>query len=581
MKLLRLRTAHDDGRHNAFTDLARWRDVWWLTFRSGESHVSADGDVVVLRSEDLITWETAARLDTGEDDRDPKLLATDEDLRVYFASYDGTRFQTRLSRTRDGAAWTVPEAIYKPNVWLWRPRWSGPSPHGGRAFWCAAYHMPDVTDLSSWHVDLVGSDDGIAWKKRSLIAAEYCPDECDLWIDARGRMRVIARRDTGPGTALLAEADPPYEDWTLKDLGGVVHAPVVLAEDADRGLPAWVAGRAVEGGAARTAVWQLTRDGLAHLLTLPSGGDTSYPGIVASDGRIIVSYYSEHEYMERPGYQQGSGPASIYVAELSPGGSPNEGVALMPPADLGPLKSRPVVIAHRGFSGMAPENTLVAFGQALELGCDAIECDVHCTADGHVVIMHDATVDRTTDGSGPIAGMTLAELKRLDAGSWKDAAYAGEPVPTLAEALQLIGGRAGLIIEIKQPGIEQAVVDVVRAEGALRRVFVFSFHHESVKRVRAIEPLIPCGWLTGGTQDPSDEAAAALVDQVLTANASMLASHFNGVTDAVRRRVALAGLTLCVWTLDEEEDLRTWVAAGADAIGTNWPNRLLAVLRGK
>jgi len=528
--------------------------------------VSADGDVVVLRSDDLATWEPAARIDTGEDDRDPKLLATDDDLRVHFGSYDGERYQSQFALTRDGSAWSAPQAIYKPNVWLWRPRWVGPKRHGERAFWCAAYHMPDVTDLASWHVDLIGSDDGVAWKKRSLVAAEHCPDECDLWIDGRGRMRVIARRDAGPRTSILAEAEPPYERWTLRDLGTTVHAPVVVAADAEAGLPAWVAGRAIEQDGARTAIWRLTEDGLEPMLTLPSGGDTSYPGMVWWGDRLIVSYYSQHG--------AAGGASAVHVAEVSPGG-----VRPMALQELSPLKSRPVVIAHRGFSGMAPENTLVAFEQALELGCDAIECDVHCTADGHVVIMHDANVDRTTNGSGPISGMTLAELKQLDAGSWKDAAYTGERVPTLAEALQLIGDRAVLIIEVKQAGIEQAMVDVVRAEGALRRVFVFSFHHESVKRVRAIEPLIPCGWLTGGTQDPSDEAAAALVDQVLTANASMLASHYKGVTEAVLRRVALAGLTLCVWTLDEAEDLRTWVAAGADAIGSNWPNRLQTVLR--
>src|SRR5512143_1091036 len=112
-------------------------------------------------------------------------------------------------------------------------------------------------------------------------------------------------------------------------------------------------------------------------------------------------------------------------------------------------RSQPLVIAHRGSAAYAPENTLAAFQLAAEQGADAIELDVDLTRDGHMVIMHDATIDRTTDGHGRVGDLTLEELRRVDAGAWKDAAFQGERVPLLEEVFEAVGQRLLINVEIK------------------------------------------------------------------------------------------------------------------------------------
>lgn len=156
---------------------------------------------------------------------------------------------------------------------------------------------------------------------------------------------------------------------------------------------------------------------------------------------------------------------------------------------------RPWAIAHRGASLEAPENTLAAFQRAMELGADFIELDVHQTLDGHVVVIHDETVDRTTDGSGWVGKMTLGELRGLDAGGWMDNRFAGERVPTLWEVLQLTRGQVGLAIEIKAgsvryPGIEAAIAWLLRVSGRREDVIVISNDCRAIARLRQLDSRI-------------------------------------------------------------------------------------------
>jgi glycerophosphoryl diester phosphodiesterase len=155
-----------------------------------------------------------------------------------------------------------------------------------------------------------------------------------------------------------------------------------------------------------------------------------------------------------------------------------------------------LVQAHRGFSENYPENTLRAFEEAIQAGADRIETDLALTSDGVVVLMHDLTVDRTTNGEGGTSSFTLEELKQLDAGSWKGAEFAGEQVPTLAEALALADGRAELNLEIKardrSRSATRAIIDAGVAEvlehGALDRVVFSSFDYEALLEVRKLAP---------------------------------------------------------------------------------------------
>lgn len=165
-----------------------------------------------------------------------------------------------------------------------------------------------------------------------------------------------------------------------------------------------------------------------------------------------------------------------------------------------PGKPKPYLLAHRGNRVRCPENTLAAFRQALADGADALETDLHLTADGVFVCIHDATVDRTTDGRGPVAGMTLAKLKTLSA-SYGRPEFQAERVPTLAELAAILPADVALALELKtdrfleQP-VAQRLVDELRAAGVLERTVILSFSLTRVQAVQAAAPDLPIGWIT-------------------------------------------------------------------------------------
>ncbi|RME06477.1 MAG: glycerophosphodiester phosphodiesterase, partial [Anaerolineae bacterium] len=161
---------------------------------------------------------------------------------------------------------------------------------------------------------------------------------------------------------------------------------------------------------------------------------------------------------------------------------------------------RPVIFAHRGASAHAPENTLVAFDLALRQGADALELDVKLSADGHVVVIHDATVDRTTDGSGRVNQMNLQTLKALDAGCRFDAAFCGERIPTLDEVLEAFGKRTFINIELTNysspwDDLPDKVADLVTAHGVEKRVLFSSFNPLALRRIHRRLPEVPIGLL--------------------------------------------------------------------------------------
>ena len=239
------------------------------------------------------------------------------------------------------------------------------------------------------------------------------------------------------------------------------------------------------------------------------------------------------------------------------------------------MLTRPLVISHAACAGHAPENTVAGLRLALHMGVDGIEVDVRASADGVPVLMHDPTVDRTTDGQGEVSTLTLAQLRELDAGAKApNGTFQGERVPTLVEALRAIEGRALLIAEIKEGGIESAVLEVVRQADALPWVMVWSFNWGAVAQMRQLEPRLPCCLLV--PRLPNLQPAA---DHALTLGAQGLAVEFPALDAESVRNAHLRGLSVHAWTVDQAPDVRRLAGAGVDSIVTNLPNDVLSILR--
>src|SRR5438128_1204391 len=201
-----------------------------------------------------------------------------------------------------------------------------------------------------------------------------------------------------------------------------------------------------------------------------------------------------------------------------------------------------LIIAHRGASSYAPENTIAAFDLALQMGASHLELDVHLTCDDYLVIIHDDTVNRTTNGTGPVASQTLAALQALDAGAWFGEAFVGARIPTLAEVLTRYHGRVHLHIELKghTAHLPQQTVDLVRAHGMAQHVTFTSFQHAHLQTMRAYAPECPTGWLVGEISDTVIAQAHALGCAQLCPRASL-------VTAEVVQRLHTEGFIVRAW----------------------------------
>lgn len=245
------------------------------------------------------------------------------------------------------------------------------------------------------------------------------------------------------------------------------------------------------------------------------------------------------------------------------------------------LKSRQTLnIAHRGASAAAPPNTLTAFEKAWALGADGIEFDVRLCQDGVPVVIHDATVDATTDGSGPVARMTLAQLKALDAGSRFDPAFAGERIPTLTEVLGAVGERLLLNIELKSGAplddrLEQAVVDVIEGCALGEQVLLSSFNPVALRRIQKIAPHLPTALLYARATRLSLALAKLIARQPYAA----VHPHHALVDEHTMRWARQHKHRVHVWTVDEVVEMRRMVGFGVDGIITNSPDALDDVLR--
>jgi glycerophosphoryl diester phosphodiesterase len=233
-------------------------------------------------------------------------------------------------------------------------------------------------------------------------------------------------------------------------------------------------------------------------------------------------------------------------------------------------------IAHRGASGTRPENTLVAFRHAMEIGADYIELDARPTADGVAIVLHDATVDRTTNGSGAAAEMTFAQIRSLDAGSWFAPEYAEERVPTLSEVIALTGDRVPLSLELKAPGVEAQAVAAIR-ESRHPKSFISSFDEGCLRRVRELDPQLPIELIVGISPLSASESAD-LIRRAQDLGASILAPNHGGITPELVAAATAADLALVCWTVDDPADMHHMLALGLKAITTNYPERLQELL---
>jgi glycerophosphoryl diester phosphodiesterase len=254
---------------------------------------------------------------------------------------------------------------------------------------------------------------------------------------------------------------------------------------------------------------------------------------------------------------------------------------------VGPLTAEAqMIVAHRGASEQAPENTLAAFRLAWELGADAIEGDFYLTRDGHIVALHDDTTKRTAGVDWKVADSTLETLRALDVGLWKGPEFQGEPIPTLAEVLVTVPPGKRIFIEIKcGPEIVPPLKQVLDATSLrAEQTIVISFHESVISAVKEQMPEIHAYWLTGYKRDKETQQWNPSLDTVLTTlkrtGADGLDTQGNRevVDQAFVDALRAAGHEFHVWTINEPDDARYFQQLGVDSITTDRPDAVRAAL---
>jgi glycerophosphoryl diester phosphodiesterase len=232
-----------------------------------------------------------------------------------------------------------------------------------------------------------------------------------------------------------------------------------------------------------------------------------------------------------------------------------------------------LLIAHRGASGHAPENTLSSFKKAVSLGATFIETDLQLTRDARLVAIHDETVNRTTNGKGAVHDMTLADLRRLDAGSWFGSEYAGERIPTLAEILEFAKKHDVVFyLEMKPGGSwggEHALISTLRDSGQIARTVVISFDANILATVRKIEPTVMTALLYDGQIEKP-------LDRAMEIGARQLAVRGDFVSPWLLAAARKKDLQVVCWTVNHSAHMRLLMAAGVDGIMSDYPDRLVA-----
>tara|TARA_B100000965_G_scaffold388872_1_gene393890 strand:- start:1365 stop:2129 length:765 start_codon:yes stop_codon:yes gene_type:complete len=251
------------------------------------------------------------------------------------------------------------------------------------------------------------------------------------------------------------------------------------------------------------------------------------------------------------------------------------------------MSKQPLVIAHRGASGLAPENTLSAFAKAIEIGVDRIEMDLRQTADQKVVVIHDKTVVRTSNGWGSVRKLKLKQLKRYDAGSWFNPEFSHERIPSFREVLELVNGRTTLLLEIKNGSpyhqdIEKNIIKLVDEYQAHDWCIIQSFNDRVLANFRKLPDLhsdvqklfaafIPVAPFYGGSRFSYKRVMRYDFAQEININ-------YKYVNPKVVRKMHEMGKKVNVWTVNQPKNLQKYCEMGVDGIITDFPNRLKEIL---
>ncbi len=298
-ELVSVRKIWDQSPHNAFTDLIRYKNEWFCVFREGKAHVSPDGALRVLRSRDGEAWTSVALItSTNGDLRDAKITITPKGElmlsgAVALPQPSAAKHQSLSWFSADGTTWSQPSVIGDTNQWLWRTTW-----HKGTAY------SVGYDTVGEKFVRLYTSRDGRAFE--TLVPRLFddgYPNETSIVFQPDTTALCLLRRDGNPGTGKLGISKPPYTQWEWKDLGVKIGGPHLLRLPDGR----HVAAVRLYDGKVRTSLAWLDPETakLTEFLPLPSGGDSSYAGLVLEGGLLWVSYYSSHE-----------GKTSIYLAKV-------------------------------------------------------------------------------------------------------------------------------------------------------------------------------------------------------------------------------------------------------------------------
>lgn len=234
-------------------------------------------------------------------------------------------------------------------------------------------------------------------------------------------------------------------------------------------------------------------------------------------------------------------------------------------------EAKTLIIAHRGASGYAPENTISAFKRAIEMGADMIELDIHQTKDGEIVVLHDKNLSRVARVNKLVEEMTLQEIKKLDVGSWFSPEYAGERIPTLEEVISFVKGKVGLNIEIKKgrklyKGIEEKLVKILEEYDLKEPVIISSFHTSYLKRIKELNPYVAVGKLL--------VFSVFMPWENLIRDVNAIHPHWSMVNSYLVRAAHKDHLRVNVWTVNNIGIAYRLIKMGVDGLITNYPERI-------